>query len=215
MSGVAVVLAGFSLITALLAWSRWLARRRLAALGHVVMAIVAGWGALLAWQTVSSLGAYEPVVRGHPIAEIFFEQTGSRSYRAMLTRLPSGRVQVFEMTGDQWRLEARTLDWHGWAAGVGMRPVYRLEHLSARHVRPLAAGDPAASRYALDTDTGDDVWAKARTNPAWRRFASARLADGPWQPMLNGARYVVRLQDAALKVEPGNDVASRGTPPAG
>ncbi len=213
MFGVAVVLAGFSLIAVLLAWSRWLARRRLAALGHVLLAIVAGWCALFIWQTRSSLDTYEPTVRGQPVAEIYFEQTGSRSYRAMLTRLPSGRVQVFEMTGEQWRLEARTLDWHGWAAGIGMRPVYRLERLSARDVRPVAPEDPGASSYVLERDTGDDVWAKARTDPAWTRFATAGQAGGPWQPMINGARFVIRLQGPALKVEPGNEPAARGAPP--
>lgn len=214
MFGVALVLAGFSLIAALLAWSRWLARRRLAALGHVLMSLVAGWGALFLWQTQSSLDGYETSLHGQPVAEIYFEQTGSRTYRAMLTRLPSGRVQVFEMTGDQWRLEARTLDWRGWAARVGMRPVYRLERLSARHVRPVTPEDPAASSYALGTDPGDDVWAKARTDPAWARLASAGQAEGPWQPMVNGARYVMRLQGATLKIEPGNEAAASGAPPA-
>ena len=101
MRGVAVVLACFSLIALLLAWSRWLARRRLASAGHVLLAIAAGWGAVLLWSILASLDTYVPVVHGQPVADVYLEQTGSRSYRAVLTRLPAGRVQVFEVDGDQ------------------------------------------------------------------------------------------------------------------
>jgi hypothetical protein len=205
--GVAVVLACFSLIVVLLAWSRWLASRRLAAAGHVLMAIAAGWGAALLWPFLSSLDTYETAVRGQPVAELYLEQTGSRSYRGTLTRLPAGQVQVFEITGDQWRLEARTLDWQGWAARVGMRPVYRLERLSARHARTVNPQDPPASSYALGPEEGHDVWAQARTDPGSKRFALAGHAAGPWQPLANGARFTARLDGQVLRVEPANEAA--------
>ncbi len=214
MFGVAAVLAGFSLVTALLAWSRWLAHRRLAAAGHVLMALAAGWGAVTLWPMLSNLESYEPAVRGRPIAELYFEQTGSRSYRAMLTHLPQGRIQVFEMMGDQWRLEARTLDWRGWVADLGMRPVLRLERLSARHTRPLTPGDPPASNFPLDADEGEDVWAQARTGPGWTRHAVAGMVQGPWQNMAHAARFVVRLGAGCLEVEPANEAAAVAAAPA-
>ena len=41
VQGVAIVVTCFALVALLLAWSRWLARRRLAAAGHATMAIAA------------------------------------------------------------------------------------------------------------------------------------------------------------------------------
>ena len=132
MHGVAVVVACFALVALLLAWSRWLAGRRLAAAGHVAMAIAAAAVALLMWSVTAGLESYEPVLRDQPIASLYVERTGPQRFRATLTRLPAGRVQVFELTGDQWRVEARTLDWHGLAAQIGLDRMYRLERLSTR-----------------------------------------------------------------------------------
>ena len=219
MRGVAVVLACFALITLLLAWSRWLAGRRLAMLGHVVLAVVAGWAALVLWSVMGSLVSYEPVLRGQPAAELYFEQVGSGTFRGTLTRLPGGRVQVFELTGDQWRLEARTLDWQGRAATLGLDDMYRIERLSTRS-RPASdtgtgSDRPATSRYALASDTGEDLWAKARTRPGWMRHLRAGHADGPWLPMIDGARFTVWLAGPALRIEPGNEAAAAGVKPPG
>lgn len=218
MRGVVVVLSGFALIAVLLAWSRWLAGRRFASAGHGVLAIATGWVALVLWTVAGSLESYQPAVRGQPVAELFLEQTGSRSYRGTLTRLPVGRVQVFELEGDQWRLEARTLDWRGWAAGIGLAPMYRLELLGTRVVRSSGEGTPAplgsVSRFALAEDTGDDLWAKARTQPRWMRHLEGGHADGPWRPLADEARYTVWLVDGTLRVEAANEAAA-GTAPAG
>ena len=216
MRGVVVVLAGFALIALLLAWSRWLAGRRLASVGHGLLAVAAGWIALLIWSVTGSLASYEPVVRDQPVAELYLEQADSRSYRGTLTRLPAGRVQVFELEGDQWRLEARTLVWRGWAASLGLAPMYRLELLGTRMVRNSGAGTPpplgSVSRYGLAEDTGDDIWAKSRTQPGWMRHLEGGHADGPWRPLADEARYTVWLAGGTLRVEAANEAAA-GTPP--
>jgi len=46
---VLVVLAGFAIVVALLAWSRWLARRRWAAAGHLLLATSLGVTVGLGW----------------------------------------------------------------------------------------------------------------------------------------------------------------------
>jgi len=66
--GAAVVVACFALVALLLAWSRWLAGRRLAAAGHVAMAIAAAAGSLLMWSVTAGLESYEPVPQGQPVA---------------------------------------------------------------------------------------------------------------------------------------------------
>lgn len=212
MYGVAVVLAGFALIALLLAWSRWLARRRPAAIGHAALAVAAAWGALLVWSVLGSLESYERAMPGQPIAELYVERTGAQRYRGMLTRLPAGRVQVFELGGDEWRLEARTLEWRGWAAELGIGSLYRLERLLTR-ARPDAAAesDPGAtgtSRFQLANDRGDDLWAKARTRPGWARHVEGGHADGPWRPLMDKTLYTVWLAGPILRVEVAGEATS-------
>lgn len=216
MHGAAVVVTCFALVALLLAWSRWLAGRRLAAAGHVAMAIAAAAGAVLMWSLMTGLESYEPALHGQPIAGLYVERTGSQSFRATLTRLPAGRVQVFELTGDRWRLEARTLNWQGLAAQVGLDRVYRLERLSTRANRPLSGAEDAGSSFSLGTDAPNDLWARGRTSPAWMRYVHGGHADGAWRPLADGAHFTIWLDGEALRVDPANEAAVAAMkPPAG
>jgi hypothetical protein len=212
--GAAVVVACFALVALLLAWSRWLAGRRLAAAGHVAMAIAAAAGSLLMWSVTAGVESYEPVPQGQPVAGLFVERTGSQGFRAMLTRLPAGRIQVFELTGDQWRLEARTLDWQGLAGQIGLDRMYRLERLSTRATRPLSGLATAGSSFSLGTDAPNDLWARGRTSPAWMRYVHGGHADGPWRPLANGAHFTIWLDGQALRVEAANEAAVTAMKPA-
>lgn len=214
MHGVAVVVTCFALLALLLAWSRWLARRRLAAAGHLAMAIAAAAGALLMWSVMAGLESYEPEPKGQPIAGLYIERTGSQRFRATLTRLPAGRIQVFELAGDQWRLEARTLDWQGPAAQIGLDRMYRLERLSTRANRPLSGPETSNARFSLGTDAPNDLWARSRTSPAWMRHVRGGHADGPWTPMADAALFTIWLDGQALRVDAANEAAVAAVKPA-
>jgi hypothetical protein len=211
--GAAVVVTCFALVALLLAWSRWLAGRRLAAAGHVAMAIAAAAGALLMWSLMSGLESYEPALRNQPIAALYVERTGSQNFRATLTRLPAGRVQVFELKGDQWRLEARTLNWQGIASHVGLDRMYRLERLSTRAARPLSGPETGGSSFSLGSDAPNDLWARGRTSPSWMRHVHGGHADGPWRPLANGAYFTVWLEGEALRVDAANEAAASAMKP--
>jgi hypothetical protein len=214
--GAAVVVTCFALVALLLCWSRWLAGRRLAAVGHLVMAIAAAAGALLMWSVMAGLESYEAVLHDQPVASLFVERTGSQSFRATLTRLPAGRVQVFELTGDQWRLEARTLDWQGLAAQIEPNRRYRLERLITRATRPLSGPAAAESSFSLGTDSPHDLWARSRTMPGWKRHVRGDHAYGPWRPLANGGLFTIWLDGETLRVDAANAAAVAAVdPPAG
>jgi hypothetical protein len=212
--GAAVVITCFALVTLLLAWSRRLAGRRLAAAGHVAMAIAAAAVALLMWSVTAGLESYEPEPKGQPIAGLYVERTGSQRFRATLTRLPAGRIQVFELTGDQWRLEARTLDWQGPAAQIGLDRMYRLERLSTRANRPLSSPETAGARFRLGTDAPNDLLARGRTSPAWMRHVRGGQADGRWRPLADAALFTIGLDGQALRVDAANEAAVAAMKPA-
>jgi hypothetical protein len=106
-----VTLAGFAVLSVLLAWSRWLGGRRWASLGHGLLA-AALLATVLAVQPLASLlGRHEVLVPSRPVAELFFERIGPGRYRAALTRLPGGRMQVMDLSGDEWRIDLSLLEW--------------------------------------------------------------------------------------------------------
>lgn len=208
MLGAAVVLAFFALVALILASSRRLAGHRLASAGHLLLAATCAAGAALTWSLASDFATYGRLDERQAIAELFFERTGSRRYRATLTRLPHGRMQVFELTGDQWRIDARTLSWKNEAERLGLAARYRLERLNSRDTSRDAGLDGSVSGYDLGDGPGEDVWTKSRDHSGWARQVEAALAYGPWRPMANGARFEVRLSDGNLYTDPANEAAA-------
>ncbi len=216
MRGTAVTLACFALVAALLAWSRWLARRRLPSLGHAALAVACAAAAACLWTAADGLASYEPLRSGMAVAEIHFDEAGPGHYRATLVRLPWGRVQVFELDGDSWRIEARTLDWRGLATDLGLQPAYRLERLeSGPGAGATGTGSDAGRSYALARDAGVDVWTLVGGHPRWSRYAEARVTAVPWQPMADGARFSIVATADGLAARPASTEIPVVAPPRG
>jgi hypothetical protein len=208
MRPVILILAGFALVTLLLGWTRWLSGRRWAAAGNLALGLGAAGLSAWLWPVALHLETYEPHRSGQAIADLFLEQTGSNRFRASLTRFPSGRMQVFELEGTQWRVEARTLAWIGRAAEFGLASSHRLERLASRAAEATDGVDLIQSNFTLAEDRGADLWTRAQRGPIWDRALEASLSASPWQPMANGARFELRISLAGLEANPLNAAAS-------
>jgi hypothetical protein len=234
MLGVIALCVAFGLLALLLSLSRWLAHRPWAATGNLAVAVLLLLAAHVLWPPVLHLRTYESMRPKALIAQVHCERTGPSAYRVTLTRLPAGQMQVFEMSGDEWRLDVRTLVWTGRAARLGLPDSFRLDRLSGRYVRtelaaettPTPAAAPAAepartllvpASYALsdEEEAGEDIWAQARTDSGWKDHVDARHAYGPWRPLADGARYDVAMTrapgqtEAVLEARPANEAAAK------
>ncbi len=234
MLGVIALCVAFGLLALLLSLSRWLAHRPWAAAGNFAVAVLLLLVAHRLWPPVLHLQTYESMRPKALIAQVHCERTAPSAYRVTLTRLPAGHMQVFEMAGDEWRLDVRTLVWTGLAAELGLPDSFRLDRLSGRylHTEPVGdstpgsvappAADPAPARlvpasFALsdEEEAGEDIWAQARTDSGWKRHVDARRAYGPWRPLAGGARYDVSMTrgpgqaEAVLDARPANEAAAK------
>lgn len=212
MRPVLVILAAFAIVTLLLAWSRWLAGRRWAASGQLLLAVVAGSVVAVSVPLSRHLAHYETQLANLPLAELFFERIAPSRYRVTLTHLPSGRMQVVELPGDQWRLDVDAPQWAAWSAPLGLEPRYRIERLASRPVTaadrdPAAEGD--ATALALAGDAGPPPWLAGLGAGRGEPLLAPRVVQGQWRPMVPGGRFAVRLTDrGSLAVEPVNAPAS-------
>jgi hypothetical protein len=234
MLGVIALCVAFGLLALLLSLSRWLAHRPWAAAGNLAVAVLLLLVAHRLWPPVLHLQTYESMRPKALIAQVHCERTGPSAYRVTLTRLPAGHMQVFEMTGDEWRLDVRTLVWTSLAAELGLPDSFRLDRLSGRYLHTEPAddstpgsaatptADPAPARllpasFALSDqeEAGEDIWAQARTDSGWKRHVDARHAYGPWRPLAAGARYDVSMTRApgqaevVLDARPANEAAAK------
>ena len=208
MRPVLVVIAGFAVAALLLAWSRWLVGRRWAAAGNLALALVLGVAVTLGWPLAAYLDTYEVRRVERPLAEIFLERLGPDRYRVALTRLPSGRMQVVELVGDQWRLDLRTLNWSERATRFGPQPRQRIEALASRQAQSVPAGVPQGVTHDLNRDADNVPWLARVGTRGGPPLTATRDLTGPWQPMAHGARFDVRLTaDGTVVVDPLNAAA--------
>jgi hypothetical protein len=234
MLGVIALCVAFGLLALLLTLSRWLAHRPWAAAGNLAVAVLLLLVAHQLWPPVLHLQTYESMRPKALIAQVHCERTGPSAYRVTLTRLPAGHMQVFEMSGDEWRVDVRTLVWTGPAAQLSLPDSFRLDRLSGRYLHtelasettPTPAAAPAAklaparlvpASFALsdEEEAGEDIWAQARTDSGWKAHVDARRAYGPWRPLADGARYDVSMTrasgqaEAVLDARPANEAAAK------
>lgn len=203
MTAVLAIVAAFGLIALLVGWSRWLVGRRWAAAGNVALGL--GLLACFVWAfpVVGAIGRYAPLPPGGALADVFLERVGAGRYRVTLTRLPYGRMQVFEVDGDEWRLDARRLDWSDRARALGLSPRVGLEQLQSRRAGSADGG----STFVLDAPPGPVSGAPPDGWPFWQRSAVVAPSASDWHPMSDGARYAVRLEGPVLRVEAANEAA--------
>jgi hypothetical protein len=203
VTAVVAIVAVFGLIALLVGWSRWLVGRRWAAAGNLALGLALLACFIWAVPVVEALGRYAPLPPGGALADVFLERVGAGRYRVTLTRFPYGRMQVFEVDGDEWRLDARRLDWSDHALALGLGPRVGLEELQSRP----AASDGAGSTFVLGSPPGRASSAPPEGWPLWQRSVVVAQSATDWQPMSDGARYSVRLEGTVLRVEAANDAA--------
>lgn len=212
MAPALLVLAGFALVTALVGWSRWLAGRRWAGAGHGLLALGAALSVAVSWPVTQRLADYEPEIAGAAaVAEISIEQLGSHRFRVTLTRLPSGRMQVFDLPGNEWRLDVRTLRWTGYAADLGLAPRQRVERLSSRTAGTTGLAETQATTFRLAGTEHDRGWPGPRS--PWARVISADERSSPWQPLAGQTRFRARLAATGVVVVPLSEPAAESVSP--
>jgi hypothetical protein len=212
MLAVGWVLGLFGLPATLLALSRLMAGQRLAAWGHAALATALLVAGLTTGLVAADLGSYQPRDGERPVADVYFEQVAPRRYRVTLTRLPGGRMQVFELAGDAWRIDARTIDFGGWAKAVGGRPGYRLDRLVAvERVANSEAWAPTAG-FALDAREGLDLWEWSRRTGRWHDLLSAGHARSDQLPLAGQSRVQLWIVGEHIDVRPEKAVGEAAGP---
>ena len=187
-----IVIAAFAAIATLLAWSRWLAGRRWAAAGHALLALVAAAAVVLAWPVAAYVKRFAPLTAPLPVAELAFERTGADRHRVTVTRLPSGRMQLLEVTGGEWRADLQVLRWAGWLAPLAPQTAYRIRALETR----ASADASTVVTHQLDPPAGAEPWAAGLGTRSGGPALVTQPAASRWLPMGDRVRYQIRLSEA-------------------
>lgn len=204
---VVLLIAIFGLLLLALSCQRLFRGRFIAAGGSALMGALLLAGAALVFVVSLNLHTYNRLTYEQPVAEIVFEARGPQHFRATLAQVPSGELQMFMLSGDEWQLDARVLKWKGWANVIGLDAQYRLERVSGRYREIEQERSGERTVYALSENPGIDLWTMSIDKQRWLPFVDAVYGSAVYLPMADGARYEVTITQSGLIARPVNDVA--------
>jgi hypothetical protein len=208
---IALVVAIFGGLLLILACQRLLRARFLAAGGSALMGLLLLVGAGLFFVVSLNLHTYARLTYERPVAVLVFEQRSPQHFRATLTEMPGGEMQIFVLAGDEWQLDARVLKWKGWANLLGLDAQYRLERVSGRYRDLEQERHAERTVYGLSENPGVDLWRLSTEYPTWLPFVDAVYGSATYMPMADGARYEVSITQSGLIARPLNPAAEAVT----
>ncbi|WP_296992271.1 hypothetical protein [Thalassospira sp. UBA1131] len=92
---------------------------------------------VLSVALVASMGltilTYVRLTAEEPIAKMYFEPIGEDLFEAHLAAGEGGDVGIFEIYGDQWRIDAEFIKLKPWANVMGMDARYKLVRFEGRY----------------------------------------------------------------------------------
>ncbi len=198
-TGLALTLAGLGVVLIAISYQRHLNRRDHSAMLHGISgALLFVSGALLLALSLN-FNTYASLRPGEPLAELSIEESAAHTFQARLLRIPAGDLQVLVLQGDEWRVQARLLEWHGWPKWFGLTSSIRLEQLNSfDSKKTYASHTPYSSRYALSRDPGLSIWAWQETHPSLTRTLTTSTVLSDPMTLKHGLRFHLFLIDGKL-----------------
>ena len=155
---------------------------------------------------VVDLSAYERLTAEAPVVEVRFRQQGEGRYAAELL-YPDGASEAFDLAGDEWQLDARVLKWHGFAARLGLEPVFRVERIGGRYRDIEDERNQMRTVFETRRPPGIDLWRLARRLQRWLPWVDAAYGSATFLPMADGAHFAVSISSTGLLARPLNRAA--------
>lgn len=210
-NAITILIALFGAVLLILAFHRLVRARFVAAGASAIMGVLLLALAALLFVVLLNLHTYARLTYEQPVAEIVFEARAPQEFRATLAHIPSGRMQLFTLAGDEWQIDARVLKWRGWATLLGLDAQYRLERIGGRYRDIEQERNAPRTVYALSENPGLDLWMLSTRYPRWLPFVDAVYGSATYMPMAHGARYQVSMTQSGLVARPMNQAAATAT----
>ncbi len=153
------------------------------------------------------------LTKEHTIATIEFQNVGPLHFRASFTEAHQPPVE-YDLYGDQWQVDARILKWGGFAAEVGLKPMYQFERISGRYQDVQLEMKSKRSIYALENHRTNDnkagsIWGYLLTYQEYIPWLDSQYGSATYMPMQHGAVFTIKLSQNGLLARPRNFIASQ------
>ena len=174
-----LLVAGIALIGVVLALPFFVASfrrlRHLKLVGGTLYFLVGGILFLIgvaAGLVATNLVTYARLTHEQEAARITTRRVAERQYTVSV-QIPQRPPRHFNVSGDEWQIDARVLKWRGIGILFGFDTVYRLERLSGRYGDVQSERSAPRTVHELVEDRGVDFWSVAVT--ASTQWSASRI----------------------------------------
>lgn len=176
--------------------------------------LVAGLLAVIVLLLIAPLFVYGRFNTEQPVAELWFEQRGPYEYTAHVATGDLCSYRTYDISGDQWQLDARFIKWKGFVTLLGLESRYRLDRLSGRYsdthgknaLKPPLTHDLAPALFI-------DLIARGRTAGASGFLIDTVFGSSVYLDIDTAGRYrVYKTEDALIAKEVPRPPASATGP---
>jgi hypothetical protein len=146
------------------------------------------------------------------IAELEFDRTGEQRYRAYLRTGDFCTEQVFDVPGEQWRVDAQFLKWKYWATLLGLDSQYRLERLEGRYRSVAEQNERPTLAHALAPPSAIDIGGLSGALGRLNFLADASYGSSTYHDIDTTIRYLVVKSPTGIftRTEPRGDAVRAG-----
>lgn len=163
--------------------------------------------AVLAFVALDIL-TYKQISKEQVIATISFEKLAEQQFKATLVS-NEGWQKTYNLSGDQWQLDARILKWKGFVGRWGVPPCYRLDRISGRYYSLDQEREKDRTIYSISqSEYNVDVWQWVNHGKRVLPLLDAIYGSATFVPMADGALFEVSLSATGLLSRPLNDTAT-------
>ena len=170
--------------------------------GGVISGALGSASILLAF----SYYGYGRLIDEQTVSQIEFSRSAPGQFTARVM-IDGEMDRLLDLSGDEWQMDARVVNWKPPATLLGLDPIYQLDRLSGRYSDIDDEMSEERTVHALSDELGLDVWRVARKFPALMPGIDAYYGTATYLPMADGARFEVRLTRTALIARPMNEQA--------
>jgi len=149
---------------------------------------------------------YGRLVDEQTVSQIEFSRSAPGQYTARVM-IDGEMDRLLDLSGDEWQMDARVVNWKPPATLLGLDPIYQLDRLSGRYSDINDEMSEERTVHALSDELRLDIWRVARKFPALMPGIDAYYGTATYLPMADGARFEVRLTRTALIARPMNEQA--------
>ena len=150
--------------------------------------------------------SYKSFTAEQELASIRFQKIGTQQYIATFTR--GNNRKIYTLSGDQWQLDARTIQWSDSVPLLSFTTGHRLNHLAGRYLSLADERNKPKNIHVLHpTYANIDIWLWLNQYDDVLEFIDVRYTNGVFLPMTDGAYYQVLFINSELIARPLNSAA--------